>query len=89
MISTSALIVIKVATTVDGKWEIMGCGWMLSLIHMNWICNVQFFKMTMAANNELVLKEVLIRTWSLDCVQKLLLPPFSKSNFHNSLSWLR
>jgi hypothetical protein len=40
------------------KWERMGCGWMLCLIHMMDLQS-SFFKMTMATNNELMLKEVL------------------------------
>jgi hypothetical protein len=42
MISTSAWLWSRLHIVTNGKWERMGCGWMLCLIHMNWICSACF-----------------------------------------------
>lgn len=65
MISTSVWLGSRLPIATNKKWERMGCGWMFYLIHMNWICSV-LFEMTMVANNESMLKEVLDKnsiTW--------------------------
>ncbi len=58
MISTSVWLWSRLLIAANEKWERMGCGWMLCFIHMMDLQS-SFFKMTMATNNELMLKEVL------------------------------
>jgi hypothetical protein len=89
MISTSVWLWSRLPTTTDEKWERMGCGWMLCLIHVNWICSVCFLKWPWLQTVSRCWRRCQRKTWSLDCGQRLLLLPSSISSFQNSLSWLK
>jgi len=89
MISISAWLWSRLFIAADEKWERMGCGWMIRLIHVNWICSVCFLRWPWLQTMSRCWRRCQIKTWSLDCGQRLLLRASSRSNFPNSLSWLR
>jgi hypothetical protein len=69
---------VKVA---NEKWERMGCGWMFCFIHMNWICNVHFFKWPWLQTMSWCRNRCWIKTSSFDCGQRLFLLPSTNQFF--------
>ncbi len=86
MISTSAWLWSRLRIVTNGKWERMGCGWMLCLIHMNWICSACFLRWPWLQIVSWCWKRCWIKTrlWA-----KITSFPILKIKLLDSLSWLR
>jgi len=70
--------------TKSGKgWDVDGCfAWSI-----RWICSLHFLRWPWLQTMSRCWKRCWEKTRSIDCGQRLLLFPSSKSKFQNSLSW--